>query len=182
MHLGLINGPFVPHDLISTQGSPVPLPSFQMVPRLKLRWPSGPEKEPRYTFLFPSKVPANPSRFPTKAPVKREVPLMEPLAERCPTTRAFLHSTIRALDIRASPHIGFPRRQRGPRREGCPHPENFLTYLPGSPVKKLPPGPPRNLFRVPRKGALPSGSLHRAPTERDAPPLEPLSTILLSLQ
>jgi len=32
-------------------------------------------------------------------------------------------------------------------------------------------------FRVPRKGALPPGSLHRAPTERDAPPPEPLSSI-----
>jgi len=32
-------------------------------------------------------------------------------------------------------------------------------------------------FRVPSKGALPPGSLHRAPIERDAPPPEPLSTI-----
>jgi len=32
-------------------------------------------------------------------------------------------------------------------------------------------------FRVPSKGALPPGSLHRAPTARDAPPPEPLSTI-----
>jgi hypothetical protein len=31
--------------------------------------------------------------------------------------------------------------------------------------------------RVPSKGALPPGSLHRAPTEGDAPPLEPLSAI-----
>jgi len=32
-------------------------------------------------------------------------------------------------------------------------------------------------FRVPSKGTLPPGSLHRAPTERDASPPEPLSTI-----
>jgi len=32
-------------------------------------------------------------------------------------------------------------------------------------------------FRAPSKGALPPGSLHRAPTERDTPPPEPLSTI-----
>jgi len=37
-------------------------------------------------------------------------------------------------------------------------------------------------FRVPSKGALPPGSLHRAPTERDTPPPEPLSTISQSPQ
>jgi len=31
--------------------------------------------------------------------------------------------------------------------------------------------------RVPSKGTLPPDSLHRAPTERDAAPPEPLSTI-----
>jgi len=31
-------------------------------------------------------------------------------------------------------------------------------------------------FRVPSKGALPLGSLHRAPPERDTTPPEPLST------
>jgi hypothetical protein len=29
----------------------------------------------------------------------------------------------------------------GPYRERCPHPETFLPYLSGSPVKKLPPLP-----------------------------------------
>jgi hypothetical protein len=75
----------------------------------------GPEKEPRYVFLFSSKVPANPSRFPTRAPVKREVPLKEPLAERCPTTRAFLHTSITVLGIRAYPHISdFPDDKGAP--------------------------------------------------------------------
>jgi len=38
--------------------------------------------------------------------------------------------------------------------------------------------------RVPSKGAVPPGSLHRAPTERerDAPPPEPLSAISQSPQ
>jgi len=36
--------------------------------------------------------------------------------------------------------------------------------------------------RVPSKGALPSGSLHRAPIKRDAPPPEPLSAISQSPQ
>jgi len=30
-----IDGPFVPHNLISAQESPVPLPKFQMAPSLK---------------------------------------------------------------------------------------------------------------------------------------------------
>jgi len=36
MHLGFIDGPFVPHNLISAQESPVPLPKFQMAPTLKI--------------------------------------------------------------------------------------------------------------------------------------------------
>jgi hypothetical protein len=36
MQLGLIDRPFVPHNLISAQDSPVPLPKFQMAPRLKI--------------------------------------------------------------------------------------------------------------------------------------------------
>jgi hypothetical protein len=36
MHLGLIDRPFVPHNLISAQENPVPLPKFQMAPRHKI--------------------------------------------------------------------------------------------------------------------------------------------------
>ena len=36
MHLGLIDGPFVPHNLISTQESPVPLPKFHMALRFNI--------------------------------------------------------------------------------------------------------------------------------------------------
>ena len=55
MHLGLIDGPFVPHNLISTQESPVPLLEFQMAPRLKILMASGSKKEPRYTPLVSQK-------------------------------------------------------------------------------------------------------------------------------
>jgi len=41
MHLGLIDGPFVPHNLISTQESPVALPKFQMTLRFKILMSSG---------------------------------------------------------------------------------------------------------------------------------------------
>jgi len=37
-------------------------------------------------------------------------------------------------------------------------------------------------FRVPSREALPPGSLHRSPTERDTTPPEPLSTISQSPQ
>jgi len=37
-------------------------------------------------------------------------------------------------------------------------------------------------FRVPSKGALPPGSLHGAPIERDGVPTEPLSATSQSLQ
>jgi hypothetical protein len=45
MHLGLIDEPFVPHNLISAQESPVLLPKFQMAPRLKILMSSGSKKE-----------------------------------------------------------------------------------------------------------------------------------------
>jgi hypothetical protein len=122
MHLGLIDGPSVPHNLISTQESPVPLPKFQMAPRLKILMASRTKKEPRYTFLVSQKFHQMnpPSRFPNRAPIKREarlqgilhisqkphlsgspvqesslkVALMESLAERCPTTRALKASGV----------------------------------------------------------------------------------------
>jgi hypothetical protein len=50
--LALINGPFVPHNLIWVQGITVPLLKFQMAPRLKLLISCGSKKkEPRYTCL-----------------------------------------------------------------------------------------------------------------------------------
>jgi len=40
-------------------------------------------------------------------------------------------------------HIpGSPQMERGPHGERCLYQENFLTYIPGSPVKELPPRPP----------------------------------------
>ena len=47
----------MPHNLISVQGSPVPLLKFQMVPRLKLLMSSGSKKKkPIYTCLSENKV------------------------------------------------------------------------------------------------------------------------------
>jgi len=44
MHLGLIDGPFVHHNLISAQESLFPLTKFQMAPRLKILMSSGSKK------------------------------------------------------------------------------------------------------------------------------------------
>jgi len=73
-----------------------------------------------------------------------KVLFMESLAERCPTTRALLHSPIKVPDIPApSPHIpGSHWMGRGPHGERRSYPETFLTYLPGSPVKELSPQAP----------------------------------------
>ena len=59
MHLGLIDGPFVPHTLISTRENPVLLPKFQMVPRLKILMASGSKKGTKTYFSFFLKVPPN---------------------------------------------------------------------------------------------------------------------------
>jgi len=59
MHLGLIDGPFVPHNLISAQESPVPLLKFQMAPRLKIFMAFGSKKGNQIYFSFLSKVQAN---------------------------------------------------------------------------------------------------------------------------
>ena len=57
IHLGLKNGPFVPHNLIAVQESPVPLLKFQMAPRLRFLMSSeSKKKEPRYTYLSAAKA------------------------------------------------------------------------------------------------------------------------------
>jgi len=141
MHLGLKDWPFGPHNLISTQESPVPLLKFQTAPRLKILMVSGSKKGTQIYSSFLSKVPANepPPGSPTGplwrgrpvyilhisqkphllgSPVKEpsiKIPLMKSQAERCPTTRALLHSSIKVPGIRAlPPHTRLPSKERGP--------------------------------------------------------------------
>jgi hypothetical protein len=61
MHLGLIDGPIVPHNLISAQESPVLLSKFQMAPRLKMLMSFGSKKGTQIYVYYPflSKVPAS---------------------------------------------------------------------------------------------------------------------------
>jgi hypothetical protein len=57
--LGFLDGPFVPHNPISTQESTVPLLKFQMAPRLKILMPSRSMQGTQIYFSSLSKIPAN---------------------------------------------------------------------------------------------------------------------------
>jgi hypothetical protein len=79
MHLGLIDGPSVPHNLISAQQNPVPLPQFEMALRLKILMSSGFKKGTQIYVPFLSERPGKriPSRFPNGAPMERDAHLRE---------------------------------------------------------------------------------------------------------
>jgi len=81
MLLGLINGPFVPHNLISAKESPVPVSKFQMAPRLKILMSSGSKKGTQICYPFLSKSPVSKSH--PGSPVG-------PLWREIPTCRAYL--------------------------------------------------------------------------------------------
>ena len=81
------------------------------------------------------------SGSPVKGPYFK-VPFMESLTERCPATRALLHSCTEAPVYEHPPHTRCRQMERGPHGERCPYLETFLTYLPGPPRP-----PPQSLFR-----------------------------------
>jgi hypothetical protein len=74
MHLGLVDGPFMPHNLISAQKIPVPLPKFKMAPRLKILMSSDSKKGTQIYYPFLSKSPGKciPSRFHNGDPLERD--------------------------------------------------------------------------------------------------------------
>ena len=126
MYLGLVDRPFVPHNLISAQESPVPLPEFQMAPRLKLLMSSGSKKGTQiyYPFSLKKSQQVNPL----------QVPPWGPYGERYLLTGHFDISLYRnGPKKRASLH---GPQKRGPYGNGRPFPEHYLTYLSGSPVKE----------------------------------------------
>jgi hypothetical protein len=83
MHLGLIRGPFVHHNLISSQESPVPLPKFQMAPRLKILMSSWSKKGTQLYCPFLSK---DATSFSPPFPQRGHY------GERCPYPYPFLTS------------------------------------------------------------------------------------------
>jgi hypothetical protein len=60
----------VPHNLIPAQESPVPIPKFQMAPKLKISMSSESKKGTQIYFFFSLKNPGKqiPSRFPNGGP------------------------------------------------------------------------------------------------------------------
>jgi len=77
MLLGLIDGPFLPLNLMSAQESPVHLPKFQITPRLKIFMSSESKKGTEMYYLFVSKNPGKriPSRLPNGVPMERDTRL-----------------------------------------------------------------------------------------------------------
>jgi hypothetical protein len=73
---------------------------------------------------------------------------MESLAERCPTTRALLHSSIEVPGIRVSPpHTRFPSDGKGPPWRVMPAFRDFPNISSRVPRKELPlRPPPQSLF------------------------------------
>jgi hypothetical protein len=86
MHLGLVDMPFVPHNLISAQDNPVPLPKFQMAPRLKILMSSGPKKGIQIYYPFLSKKSCQANHF--------KVPQQGPYGERYLLTAHFAYILI----------------------------------------------------------------------------------------
>jgi hypothetical protein len=78
MHL---DRPFVPHNLVSAQGSPVPLIKFQMAHRLKILKLSGSKKGTQIYFFFSLKSPGKRTPGSPTGPLWREIPVY----------KAFLH-------------------------------------------------------------------------------------------
>jgi len=74
---GLVDGLFVPRNLIRAQESPVPLSKFQMAPRLKILMSSWSKKGTQKYYSFFSNSPGKriPSRFPRGAPMERDTSL-----------------------------------------------------------------------------------------------------------
>ena len=171
MHLGLIDGRFVPHNLISTQESPVPLLKFQMAPPdLKSYGLCIQEMNPD-TLFFSLKSPSKqtPFKLPNRAPMEREahlqgilhisqkthlsgspvkepslkVPFMESLTGDAPPLEpSFIHQS-KSLVHDPPPHMpGSPQMERGPHGERCPFPETFLTLSSSVPSEEAPPRAP----------------------------------------
>jgi hypothetical protein len=121
MHLGLTDGPFVPHNLISAQDSPLPLPKFQISPRLKILIFFGSKKGTQiyYPILSKKYQQANPL----------QVPQQGPYVERYPLTAHFYISLDISLYLkgpikRASLHVS---QKQGPYENR--HPFHSLTAV-----------------------------------------------------
>ena len=139
MHLGLIDGPFVPHNLISAQESLFLYQSSRWLPVLNLNGLWVQLRNPDILFFYSQKSrQTNPSRFPDQGPCNKRGlptgllhisqkphlsgspikgpflgPLVESLTKRYSTTRVLLHSSVKVAGIRAPPSR-VPHAAEGP--------------------------------------------------------------------
>jgi hypothetical protein len=152
MHLGHINGSFVPHNLISAQGSPVPCQSswWPLIVTFNVLWIQV--KEPKYVFSFSLKSPSKqtPSGFPNRPPW-RELPIYRDFFTYISNSLKIslnkeVFPSLNGLRKGASLHV--PQKW-GPYGSRCPFPEPYLAYPLGSPVKE--PSRQVPLIEVPRK-------------------------------
>ena len=123
--------------------------------------------------------------FPLKEP-SLKVTMMESLAERCPSTRALLHSSIKVPGIRPPPQVsGSVRMERVPHGERCLYPESSQGQV-DEPSTKFPSKGPtekyvRPLSPLPMSFPIPRREPpNRAPAKRDAPFPEPSNYLLNS--
>ena len=97
MHLGLTDGPFVPHNLISTEYSAVPLLKIQMATQTSnINDFLVQERNPGIHFFSrKNHGKRTPSRFPNRAPIERERPVYR--AFFIPLKNLVLRLTLRLL-------------------------------------------------------------------------------------
>ena len=119
----------MPHNLISAQESPVPLPKFQMAPSLEILMSSGSMKGNQIYYPFLSKSPNKriSSRFPKRAPMERDTHLQSIF------TSLLLYLFI-SKALHKQHHSMFSKSRTLWKQ--MPIPETCLTYLSGSPVKE----------------------------------------------
>ena len=128
MHLGLIDRPFVPHNLVSAQESPFPLPKCQIAPRLKILMPSRSKKGTQIYCPFLSKDPT--SESPTGSPVG------SPYGERCLYPEPFV-PILQGTQQGSSPS-SFPSQSS--HKEKHPTSRGPFSHLSKSPVDEPTPG------------------------------------------
>jgi hypothetical protein len=146
MHQGLTDVPFVPHNPISTQESPVPLLKFQMASIFKILMSSWSMKGTQIYFSFLSNNRTNepPPVSPT-GPLWREILVYRAF---CISLEDLIKIPLNKMALRKKrpslfPEIGAPREAEA----------HFRALLDIS-------------FGVPSKGALPQGPLHGILAER----------------
>ena len=133
MHLGHIDGSFVPHNLTSTQENTVPLLQFQMAPRVKILMSSGSKATKRnphilsFTLKNPSRRTPSGSR---EGPLRRKITVYRAF---CVSLETLIKISLNKKALRKKRPSKFPKS--GPLWKQTSISEPYLTYFTGSRVK-----------------------------------------------